>query len=83
MCGNSTNCHTFTSQAVSSTGCFLQWLKLSASVCCKIEVSAGCLKTFVSNIVWFCVSEQRYLIRICARMKGRKLKSSKFPVCPN
>ena len=40
MCGNSTNCHTFTSQAVPSTGCFLQWLKLSASVCCKIEVSA-------------------------------------------
>ena len=38
MCGNSTNCHTFYSQAVSSTGCFLQWLKLSASVCCKIEV---------------------------------------------
>ena len=38
MCGNSTNCHTFHSQAVSSTGCFLQWRKLSASVCCKIEV---------------------------------------------
>ena len=58
MCGNTTNCHTFTSQAVSSTGCFLQWLKLSASVCCKIEVSADtteCLKSLISNIVLCCV----------------------------
>ena len=39
MCGNSTNCHTFHSQSVPSTGCFLDWLKLSASVCCRIEVS--------------------------------------------
>ena len=50
MCGNSTNCHTFHSQAVSSTGCFLQWLKLSASVCCKIEVSVYSLNTVFRSV---------------------------------
>ena len=43
MCGNSTNCITLHSQSVPSTGCFLDWLKLSASVCCRIEVSVGLL----------------------------------------
>ena len=43
MCGNSTNCITLHSQSVPSTGCFLDWLKLSASVCCRIEVSTGVL----------------------------------------
>ena len=39
MCGNSTNCHTYYNPSVQSRGCFLQWLKLSASICCQIQVT--------------------------------------------
>ena len=38
MCTNATNCHTYYNPSVQSGGCFLQWLKLSASICCKIQV---------------------------------------------
>ena len=38
MCTNTTNCHTYYNPSVQSGGCFLQWLKLSASICCKIQV---------------------------------------------
>ena len=41
MCGNSTNCHTYHGPSVRSRGCFLHWLKLSASICCRLEVSPG------------------------------------------
>ena len=39
MCRNETNCHTYYNPSVQSLGCFLQWLKLSASICCQIKVS--------------------------------------------
>ena len=42
LCGNTTNCHTHYSPSVPSTGCFLSWLQLSASLCCSIQVSATC-----------------------------------------
>ena len=51
MCGNSTNCITLHSQSVPSTGCFLDWLKLSASVCCRIEVSTGVWSSLTPSIV--------------------------------
>ena len=38
MCHNETNCHTYYNPSVQSMGCFLQWLKLSASICCQIKV---------------------------------------------
>ena len=39
MCPNTTtNCHTYYNPSVQSVGCFLQWLKLSASICCQLQV---------------------------------------------
>ena len=41
MCGNNTtNCHTYYNPSVKSDGCFLEWMQLSASVCCKIQVTS-------------------------------------------
>ena len=39
LCHNSSHCTTFFSPSVQSTGCFLSFLKLSSSLCCKISVS--------------------------------------------
>ena len=50
LCGNTTNCHTHYSPSVPSTGCFLSWLQLSASLCCSIQVSATCLVSRVTLV---------------------------------
>ena len=38
LCGNKTNCANYYNPSVQSTGCFLQWLQLSAAMCCQIKV---------------------------------------------
>ena len=38
LCRNQTNCATYYNPSVRSSGCFLQWLQLSAAVCCAIKV---------------------------------------------
>ena len=50
LCGNTTNCHTHYSPSVPSTGCFLSWLQLSASLCCSIQVSATCHVSRVTRV---------------------------------
>ena len=50
LCGNTTNCHTHYSPSVPSTGCFLSWLQLSASLCCSIQVSVTCHVSRVTRV---------------------------------
>ena len=50
LCGNTTNCHTHYSPSVPSTGCFLSWLQLSASLCCSIQVSVTCHVSRLSHV---------------------------------
>ena len=38
MCGNMTNCATYYRSSAASTGCFFNFLKLSAAMCCSIQV---------------------------------------------
>ena len=38
LCQNKTNCANYYNPSVQSTGCFLQWLQLSAAMCCQIKV---------------------------------------------
>ena len=38
LCENKTNCANYYNPSVQSSGCFLQWLQLSAAVCCAIKV---------------------------------------------
>ena len=38
LCQNKTNCANYYNPSVQSSGCFLQWLQLSAAMCCQIKV---------------------------------------------
>jgi len=38
LCGNATNCANYYSPSVPATGCFFSFLKLSAALCCSVQV---------------------------------------------
>ena len=40
LCSNATHCHTYYSPSHPASDCLLDWLSLSASLCCQIRVSA-------------------------------------------
>ena len=44
LCRNETNCVNYYNPSVQSSGCFLQWLQLSAAMCCQIKVRSHLLK---------------------------------------
>ena len=47
-CDRRSNCVNFYTNAVSSQGCFLRFLKLNSALCCSIQV--GDSKTFPENL---------------------------------
>ena len=41
LCGNKTNCANYYNPSVQATGCFFNFLKISAAICCSLKVSSS------------------------------------------